>query len=199
MVPVVERTFARGINERLRHRRRHQHRRLYSRLDKRSAFDHSFDFSFHTEVQMKPLLAAVSLPPHWPTWSRAVHASTGVSIDELRILYTKEFLEGETWMNDEYVVIKTTFAHQLMHLSIRRKDRKACRDWRHFQEIKNQLCGKESEAVELYPAESRLVDTANQFHLWVLPEGMTWPCGYFMGRHVTDDLKIPGAVQRKLP
>jgi hypothetical protein len=35
-------------------------------------------------------------------------------------------------------------------------------DWRDLQRIKNQLVGPECEAVELYPAESRKVDTANQ-------------------------------------
>jgi hypothetical protein len=39
-------------------------------------------------------------------------------------------------------------------------------DWRDLQRIKNELVGPECEAVELYPAESRLVDTANQYHLW---------------------------------
>jgi len=29
------------------------------------------------------------------------------------------------------------------------------------------IVGEEHEAFEVYPAESRLVDTANQYHLWV--------------------------------
>lgn len=147
---------------------------------------------------MKPLQPATSLPPHYPTWSKAVIASTGITYDQCKNLYRDEFLAGTTWMNDVYVVIKTELENKVTHLSIRRRDRKATRDWRHFQEMKNQLCGAEREGVELYPAESRLVDTANQFHLWVLPLGMSMPVGYFFGRHVTDDLKIPGAVQRKL-
>lgn len=43
-------------------------------------------------------------------------------------------------------------------------------DWRDLQAIKNELVGPEHEAIELYPAESRLVDTANQYHLWVLKD-----------------------------
>jgi hypothetical protein len=147
---------------------------------------------------MKPLQPAVSFPPHYPTWSKAVKDSTGLSETELKNLYNDEFLAGETFMNDVYVVILTTLKNSVVHLSIRRKDRKPCRDWRDFQQIKNELCGKEREAVELYPAESRLIDTANQFHLWVMPAGVLMPMGYFFGRHVTDDLKIPGAVQRPL-
>jgi hypothetical protein len=152
------------------------------------------------EEQVKLLQSALALAPHWPTWSKAVGASTGLSEDQLRNLYHDEFLAGDTWMNEIYVVIHTKLKGGIEHLSIRRRDRKACRDWRHFQEMKNQLCGPEREAMEIYPAESRLIDTANQFHLWVLPEGSVIPTGYFMGRHVldADQLKVPGAVQRPL-
>jgi hypothetical protein len=63
-------------------------------------------------------------------------------------------------------------------LCIRRRDSSPVHDWRHLQQIKNDLCGPECEAVELYPRESRLVDTANQYHLWVLPKGIELPFGY---------------------
>jgi len=53
----------------------------------------------------------------------------------------------------------------MLHLSIKRLDKHPVRDWRHFQRIKNELIGEENEAVELYPAQSRLVDTTNQYHL----------------------------------
>lgn len=150
------------------------------------------------DAQMKPLQPAISLPPHYPSWSSAVIASTGITQEQCRNLYNDEFLAGETWMNDTYVVIMTQILNKVTHLSIRRKDRKPCRDWRDFQQMKTQLCGAEREGVEVYPAESRVIDTANQFHLWVLPLGMSIPVGYFFGRHVTDDLIIPGAVQRPL-
>jgi hypothetical protein len=55
----------------------------------------------------------------------------------------------------------------MVHLSIRRLDREIVRDWRDIQEIKNQLVGPECEGFELFPAESRLVDAANQYHLFV--------------------------------
>jgi len=55
------------------------------------------------------------------------------------------------------------------HLSIKRNDQEIIRDWRDLQRIKNELFGPEAEAVELFPAESRLVDAANQYHLWVFP------------------------------
>ena len=52
-------------------------------------------------------------------------------------------------------------------LSIKRRDREVVRDWRELQAIKNAIVGPGHEGFELYPAESRLVDTANQFHLFV--------------------------------
>ncbi|HSI15507.1 MAG TPA: hypothetical protein VK961_25910 [Chthoniobacter sp.] len=55
----------------------------------------------------------------------------------------------------------------LVQLTIARLDGKPCKDWRHFQQIKNELVGPEFEAAELYPAESRLVDMDNEYHLWV--------------------------------
>ena len=51
-------------------------------------------------------------------------------------------------------------------------------DWRDLQRIKNELIGRDREAVELYPAEARLVDTSNQYHLFVLPADASWPFGY---------------------
>ena len=79
-------------------------------------------------------------------------------------------------------------------LSIKRRDKAAFHDWRELQCIKNAICGPEREACELYPAESRLVDTSNQYHLWVLPEGMAFPFGY-VNREIRTE-SGGGAVQR---
>ena len=87
----------------------------------------------------------------------------------------------------------------MLHLSIRHTDRrKAARDWRHFQRIKNELAGPEREAMELFPAESRLVDESNQFHLWVAAEGDTIPAGYHGDRQVSgpEVAEQYGAAQR---
>ena len=67
----------------------------------------------------------------------------------------------------------------MIHISIKRLDKGHAKDWRHFQQIKNELVGPNHEAFELYPNEDRLVDAANQFHLWcfALPDvGM--PIGF---------------------
>jgi hypothetical protein len=83
-----------------------------------------------------------------------------------------------------------------LHLSIKRRDKKVIHDWRDLQNIKNDVAGRQREAAELYPAENRLVDTANQYHLWVLPHGGSFPFGYNNGRLVTNETGASGAVQR---
>lgn len=82
----------------------------------------------------------------------------------------------------------------LTHLSVKRRDRKPIRDWRHLQRIKNEILGEDIEAVELFPAEQRLVDTSNQYHLWALPDGKCFPWGYF--DRVVAGESSNGAVQR---
>lgn len=67
----------------------------------------------------------------------------------------------------------------MLWLSIRRTDKKVVRDWRHLQRIKNELVGENYEGMEMFPAEERLVDAANQYHLFVVDERkFRWPWGY---------------------
>lgn len=107
-------------------------------------------------------------------------------------------MEMEMWGNDRYiVVVDRDPGGDVSQLSIRRHDRKAARDWRDFQRIKTQLAGPEVEAVELYPAESRVVDTTNQFHLWCVPPGVKIAIGFENGMRL-DPGEGPemGAIQR---
>jgi hypothetical protein len=77
---------------------------------------------------------------------------------------------------------------EMVWLSIKRNDRDTIHDWRDLQRIKNDVVGEENEGVELYPAESRLVDTSNQYHMWVLKDPkLHFPFG-FSGRFVTDQI-----------
>lgn len=102
------------------------------------------------------------------------------------------------YANDEYQVIVREIEGgppPLIHLSIRRLDREPIHDWRDLQTIKNMLTDPEFEAVELYPAESRLVDTANQFHLFVFADRtFRMPFG-FNQRVVSDD--VVGSVKQR--
>lgn len=89
----------------------------------------------------------------------------------------------QVFVNDIYRV-QVRREPPIVQLSISRIDGEPCKDWRHFQQIKNELVGPEFEAVELFPAESRLVDMDNEYHLWVNTEtGFRFPFGY-KRRHV---------------
>jgi len=70
------------------------------------------------------------------------------------------------YQNDVYQV-EIKHAPPFIHLDIRRRDGRVCSEWYDFQRIKNELIGPEYEALQLFPAESRLVDTGNEYHLWV--------------------------------
>lgn len=110
--------------------------------------------------------------------------------------------EGETmWQNRFYVVFRTYLSvhgHDgPMHLSIRHQQRKAVRDWRHFQKIKNELAGSQREAIEIYPPEAFLVDTANQYHLFVLAMGDTTPFTWKNQGRVVGDISSE-EVDKKL-
>tara|TARA_R100000773_G_scaffold22815_1_gene20122 strand:- start:23517 stop:23927 length:411 start_codon:yes stop_codon:yes gene_type:complete len=69
-------------------------------------------------------------------------------------------------------------------LSIKRKDKRPVNNWQDMQTIKNRLVGVERDAFQIFPAESRMVNTANQYHLIVLPEGQALPFGWVNGRTV---------------
>ena len=73
---------------------------------------------------------------------------------------------GQMFINNIYQVIREDVG-PMIHLSIKRIDGRPLRSWKHLQQIKNELIGAENEGVELFPSEQRLVDTANQYHLWV--------------------------------
>lgn len=107
-------------------------------------------------------------------------------------------IEGEWWRNDTHQVVTRgidTPLGPMVHLSIRRLDRSPIHDWRELQDVKSTLLGPNVEGVELYPAEDRVVDTANQYHLWCSPPGVRWPFGFESGRVVTE-ASVAGSVQR---
>lgn len=114
-------------------------------------------------------------------------------------------LHDDIWMNDKYQVnITHKSPHHafgdvdITHLSIKRRDKEIIHDWRDLQEIKNMLVGPEHEAIELYPAESRRVDSANQYHLWVFPEGESIPVGW-VTRFVQGEDKAEKAGGKQRP
>ena len=106
----------------------------------------------------------------------------------------------EIWRNDRYVVHVDRKANgDVISLSIRRHDRRPARDWRDFQRIKNEVAGYDIEAVELYPSQIRVVDTANQYWLWCFPPGQVFPAGFTRGNLIDDPTVMPGSKQRPVP
>lgn len=91
----------------------------------------------------------------------------------------------EQWQNDIYdvvvrrhydepVPVNTTeweaMVPRMIQIGLGALDGSARHDWREFQRMKNFLAGPEWEGVELYPAESRLVDPSNYFYVWCFPK-----------------------------
>ena len=97
--------------------------------------------------------------------------------------------------NDGYTVssrlIRTSWG-SVEHVAISRI-KGGCGDipWAVKQQIKNELFGSESVAIEVFPAEKNLVDVCDIYHLWVLPKHYALP----FGLHPRQDPSCP-AIKR---
>jgi hypothetical protein len=105
-------------------------------------------------------------------WYRLIQVDGGETADETY----DDFALIEHWVSDDYWVTldkqvqlpsapKTFQDHPLWHLMITGHDKAPCHDWQVFQTIKNEIVGPQYEAVEIYPARSRLMDRENKYHL----------------------------------
>lgn len=119
--------------------------------------------------------------------------------DEARAMLQDYHDRCRYFVNELYQIQVEEYAPGCLHINIRRRDGGMVRDWRHFQQIKNEIAGPEREAVELYPAESRKVDTSNKWHLWVQPEGVKIGVGWTQRDTSYDERRhVPGLRQRPL-
>ncbi len=146
---------------------------------------------------------AASLPPSAfdPDVLAARHGLTR----EAAMQQVEKLRRQSVYMNERYQVNVETVSvpfgpdtGDMFWLSIKRRDREAVHDWRELQAIKNMIVGDEHEGFEVYPAESRLVDSANHFHLWVFADPkVRLPVG-FRERDVLDaqTAAAQGARQR---
>lgn len=108
----------------------------------------------------------------------------------------------EFWSNDIYSVTVRRFDNgwplgggPYLQIGIHSSDGSARHDWRDFQNIKNDVHHAEWEAIELYPAESRLLDPSNYYMLWCAPDIKV---GKFVGRQIADETDCI-APQRPFP
>jgi hypothetical protein len=141
----------------------------------------------------QPMMRALRIIPPALAAKAAADPRVAQIVDQVR----------EVWSNDQYVVHVTRratgeHAGTVEHLSIRRVDRAAAQDWRHFQRIKDEIAGPDVEAAELYPARARVVDNANQYHLWCFPPGIRFPFGFAEGSASSDTRDWGSARQRPL-
>ena len=115
--------------------------------------------------------------------------------------YYNEMYNCEVWKNDLYevrvfrnkqanwIIKDSSMQNKMDYLSIKRLDKKSIHDWRDLQNIKNELISKDREAIEIYPSEDRLIDTANQYHLFVFPKNYTIPFGWFVRKVDSEEKK----------
>jgi hypothetical protein len=93
----------------------------------------------------------------------------------------------EFWRNDTYGAgvrrFKTLSPFMpSTHVSISRWDEGIVREWWDLQRIKNDVLGLNVEAFEIYPADTRVVDIANAYHLWAFPAGFRIPLPMAIGK-----------------
>lgn len=124
-------------------------------------------------------------------------------------MHLQRLEEEDVYLNNRYQVVLEEMQPKeeanfppMIHLSIKRRDKRQIEPdshWRDLQRIKNELVGREYEAVEIYPAESRKVDTSNQYHLWVVADrGFQFPWG-FNQRMVVKGGDRPGGSKQADP
>lgn len=90
-----------------------------------------------------------------------------------RILFTE-------WGKVEHVAINRTGKEHFLS-----SDGSAGFSWAEKQSIKNELFGEDRIALEVFPAETHLVDVTDTYHLWILPKGFKMPFGI----HPTKDIQ----------
>lgn len=126
------------------------------------------------QIQVFPLFTSQREVVAMPPLVRGNTRTENITFPDGRVITSNAVM----WMNDEYAVAVYEEVEGVTHITVQRVDGQPARDWRHLQQIKNETCGVEREAVELFPAQSRVVDLANTTHLFVLGEGVQMPLGF---------------------
>jgi hypothetical protein len=136
----------------------------------------------------------------WESFSQ-VHHLVGDNVDMAQVERQLRAHGTTVWENNRYLVHKEPVPSdqhgfgdiEVVWLSIKARDDTARHDWREFQWIKNELCGEEWEAIELYPSEKRMVDSVNQFHLWCLSPPAVFPVGWWSRKVVEENTTAYGS------
>lgn len=81
------------------------------------------------------------------------------------------------YKNNRYIVMindnaETTKGKGICAMVQKHNDTPILNHWSEMQKIKNELFGKETVAVEYYPAESNLQNQHNIYWLWIFEDGL---------------------------
>jgi hypothetical protein len=78
---------------------------------------------------------------------------------------------NQVFKNNLYIVQQfnnvNRFGRIYTKFMIRRSDSEPIEKFYTLQRIKNEICGEDVEAIQFFPRESKLVDVANLYWLWV--------------------------------
>ena len=118
--------------------------------------------------------------------------------EEWPLMFAIESVPLRVWRSKDYLAVlyeQRADGNRRLTVNHLRKDRSGkWRDgitWDELQRIKDETLGPDVWCVEVYPAESALVNENNQRHLWVL-DGP--PATRFPERAVTTDGEIRSAI-----
>jgi len=92
------------------------------------------------------------------TDNKAIAMFSKLKLGEFISFHANSIYSVQSWKRDS-----------IHFVGIRRHDQKKVNNWAHKQKIKNIFFGEESNAVEVYPKESKLTDQANMYWLWESP------------------------------
>lgn len=100
---------------------------------------------------------------------------------ELRPVFKDPRIETwreENYLNNRYSVQVSDYKSKdgvIVHLWVRHHTGIMPSSWSDLQRIKNEIAGKDCVALEVYPRDEDLVDSANIAHIWVMPKDYVLP------------------------
>lgn len=114
-------------------------------------------------------LSRIQTPAHHLSVEYHMRSYGVGEVEAMRMVETQK--QEQFFANSEYVVTVSPIIRRRdwpdsVHIAILRHDGLPIHNWADFQEVKNQVVGESNEAIEIYPAEERLVDMGHQYHLW---------------------------------
>ena len=109
--------------------------------------------------------AAARKSGDWGAWSEVKFPKGTVA----KTGWPSEITHG--YRNQVFMVLVRDLPGGVTHLAITSAS-EIRPTWPEMQRIKNAIIGTEATAVEVYPPQFKVVDAANMYHIWVLPQGL---------------------------